>query len=122
MADNINIMTVRNKRNALNKQINTLELKLKNILSQIDVLKNEKNTQDRILNQLSKFPQLSDHAKIRYMERCWNLDLSNLNSEILTDDTIKKIMRIGTGEIPVCIKGNNILIVVRNNIITTIKT
>lgn len=119
---NINITTIRNKRNALNKQIDNLELKLKSILSQIDILKNERDTQDRIIQQLSKFPQISDHAKIRFMERVWNLNLENISSEILTDDTIKKIMDIGNGEIPICVKGQNIIIVVRNNIITTIKT
>lgn len=116
-----NIKTVINKKNMLDRRLDELETKLKAILSEMEVMRNERDKTQRYIEQLCKSPQISDHAKLRYMQRVWNLDLSPIEDEIFTPETIDKIMSIGSGELLINVKNKDIIIVVRNNIITTIK-
>lgn len=122
MADKINLTTMLNQKKALDGKINLLEMKIQEMLTQLTILKEDKAKKESIITQLSRKPHISEHAKVRYMERVWNLDLSTIEEEILTDDVISEIMNIGTGELNIINSKGQFKIVVRNNIVTTIKT
>jgi chromosome segregation ATPase len=66
----------------------------------------------------SKEPVVTEHALLRYVERVMGLDLDQVKSEILTDDTIKLMKTLGDGKYPIhdghkaVVKGMNVVSIV----------
>lgn len=62
-------------------------------------------------------PIVSEHALLRYLERIKGVDLEALRAEILGDGTAANISFAQNG----CIKKGNANLVVRNNVVVTVK-
>lgn len=116
------INTFINRYEACKKQIKVKKDYIRQVLQEIEFLENQMATLKNTIDQMTRTPQLSEHAKIRYMTRFWNLDLTPIEAEILTPENIEKIKKRINGEVVTTTsKGRPILLTIRNNVVSTVK-
>jgi|GEM_PF-5336986 50S ribosomal subunit-associated GTPase HflX len=116
------INTFINRYGACKKQIKVKKDYIRQVLQEIEFLENQMATLKNTIDQMTRTPQLSEHAKIRYMTRFWNLDLTPIEAEILTPENIEKIKQRINGELATTTsKGRPIILVLRNNVVSTVK-
>lgn len=103
-----------------------LEVDLKGKRKDLGSIQNEvKNMESQLCEIQNKIKSISDsdivvteHAIIRYLERCKGLDLDAVKSEILSEERRKMIKAMGNGKFPI---GDGARIVVKGNSIVTIE-
>jgi hypothetical protein len=78
-----------------------------------------KKEQLRLLRKANGL-QISDHAKLRYLQRVANIDVDGFCSQILTPQLLRLHATLGDGQYPVD-EGNTVAII-KGNVITTIIT
>lgn len=64
--------------------------------------------------------KVSDHALMRYMERCKGFDLDAVRSEIITEDLVRLYNQLGNGQYPTGIGTTRV--VIEDGVIVTILT
>ncbi len=86
--------------------------KIKQLQTQLSIM----NSDAQALNNDNSV-KISEHAIIRYMERVKGLNISDIEKQILTDEVLSLIDKLGgSGKYPV----NNFQIVVKDYTITTV--
>lgn len=112
----------------LQTRIKELKDKLKLInLSIRDSLEDKKKIEKELtelnlkINFLSKDLLVSEHALLRYIERILKIDIKEIESLILNNETKEIVKTFGDGTYPLTINNVNLKIVVKNNIIITIE-
>ena len=110
-----------------------IENKIKNLKDEIEAIKSDVGTKQKELSSKTKIyqslkqkiasvstgkPMISDHAIVRYLERVKGVNMTELENEILNENTIGLVKKFeGVGTFP-C---NGFRIVVKNNVVVTIK-
>lgn len=116
------INTFINRYEACKKQIKVKKDYIRQVLQEIEILESQAANLKNTIDQMTRTPQISEHAKIRYMTRFWNLDLSPIEEEILTPENIEKIKKRINGElVTTTSSGRPIILTLRNNVISTVK-
>jgi len=97
------------ERREANREYSTVELKVNNLLKEL-----QKLTEDKLT--------VSEHAMLRYCEILLGIDRNHIKQKILKDETIEQIKTLGGGKIPICddkliaiVKGNVVVTVIQNN-------
>ena len=70
------------------------------------------------ISDLIKEPSVSEHAIIRYFERVLGINIEDIKSTIMPEETIKQIKTLGDGKYPV----KDFYIICKQNSIVTILT
>ena len=96
---------IRRERQLIDERLSTAERNLKKTEDELKKLK----TGNKII--------VSEHAVLRYLERTMELDLKAVESEILTEETIKQYKTLGNGKYPV---SNGCKAVIKDNVVLTI--
>lgn len=96
---------IKRERQLINERLSVAERNLKNTEEELKKLK----TGNKII--------VSEHAVLRYLERTMELDLKAVESEILTEETIKQYKTLGNGKYPV---SNGCKAVIKDNVVLTI--
>lgn len=102
--------------------------KRESVSKEIECLKEELNYIDRGILKIRKEIKaiedgnkgliVSEHAIVRYFERCLGQDLEEVKRDILTDSLIACVKNLGDGKHPI---GKKRRAVVKNNIVVTIE-
>lgn len=71
----------------------------------------------QISRATAEAPIVSEHAILRFAERCGLIDVKAIVGEILTADTVQRIRQLGSGKYPI---GHGLRAVVKNNVVVTV--
>lgn len=115
MSNNLKSLQMRKKR--LENEITGLENDKVEICGRI---KEKRNQLAKIKNNIKELRSkviITEHAKIRYLERVKGIDMAEVEKEILDEDLKKQILVLGTGKF----HRNGLRLVVRNNSIVTVE-
>lgn len=93
------------ERKTIKNNIDVQTNKLKQLQADLEVAENSK-------------PMVSDHAVLRWMERCMGFDIEAVRRKILSDGRAETIEAIGSGKIPVA--GESAHLVVKSKTVVTV--
>ncbi len=110
----------------LNRQIHAATLENRNILNETRALQKKMRQNSSAIHRcrikLNKsiesieHVEVSDHAVVRYLQRVYKLNLSNIKSEIATPELLKKVVERGDGTYSI----GNFSVIVSDGVAVTI--
>lgn len=85
--------------------------------SSLNEIKSKIESIDKKIEMLRSDVVLSEHAILRYIERCMGIDLNTVKQEIIDEKTKDTIKKLGDGHYPLKSGGK---IIVKDNVIVTV--
>lgn len=113
------LKSLETQKKSLDSQLKIKFQELENTKAIISKLQSQK---DKISHQIKSFENsdkiiVSEHAIIRYMERVKGISISEIESEIISENVLKLVETLGkTGSYP----NGNFKLIIKNGIVTTI--
>lgn len=109
----------------LNRRISKLEAEVETSLSELKEFQRNCDTKrsklqglkDRVKKLTPKDIVVSDHARIRWFERCCGFSIEEVDAKILNDSLKRCIETLGDGKFPT---GDGFIAVVKNNKVVTL--
>ena len=115
MSNNLKSLQVRKSK--LQDEINDLEKDKTEILNRIKEKRTQISKIQSSLKQLQARVVITEHAKLRYLERVKGINMADIEQEILSNDLEKQILALGSGKF----NRNGFRLIVRNNAIVTVE-
>jgi len=108
-------VTLQGKLDALNQEIEKLQVKLRPSQQELSRLQSERQAIIAKLADAQKKPNVSDHALIRYCERVHGIDFDEMREAIMTEN-VKAAIRMGAKSV----KANGITLRIAGSTIVTV--